>query len=193
MSFIQDKLYPLLPVPIQNIGISAFGYQWYKRRFSGIFDEEYKGFKERENFTQQQWLDYQTQQLRKLLLHSYNTVPYYKGTFSQSGISSNQLSKFEIGQLPLLPQLEKNTLRKRGKTELLSSIKEKGGSFYSSSGSTGTPTSILYSCNMHQKLSALYEARVRNWAGVTRYDARGMIGGRRVFPDGICKGSLLPL
>ena len=41
---------------------------------------------------------------------------------------------------------------------------------------------------MHQRWSAAFEARIRNWAGLTRFDSRGMIGGRRVVADGISKG-----
>ena len=41
---------------------------------------------------------------------------------------------------------------------------------------------------MHQQWSALFEARVRNWAGVTRNDARGMVGGRRILPGDKLKG-----
>jgi phenylacetate-CoA ligase len=41
---------------------------------------------------------------------------------------------------------------------------------------------------MHQKWSAAFEARIRNWAGISRFDARGMIGGRRVVNDGKSNG-----
>lgn len=187
MSFIQDKIYPRLPVPLQNVAISAFGYKWYKRRFGGIFNQEYKGFKEREAYTKDQWNQYQTQQLRKILLHAFNTVPYYNDSFTRVGLTATQLQHFNLNQIGRLPFLEKNTLREKGTSDILSSRPEAGGSFYSSSGSTGTPTRIMYSYNMHQRLSALYEARVRNWAGVTKNDARGMIGGRRVIADGVAK------
>ncbi len=62
------------------------------------------------------------------------------------------------------------------------------GSFFSSSGSTGTPTSIFFSKETHQKWSAAFEARIRNWAGVSRFDRRGMIGGRRVVTEAVSKG-----
>ncbi|MCY7423305.1 MAG: hypothetical protein LH478_16350 [Chitinophagaceae bacterium] len=187
MTFIQDNIYPRLPVFVQNIGISAFGFQWYLRRFGGIFKQEYAACKDREAFSVEQWKDYQTLQLRKLLLHSFNTVPYYNKSFTEAGFTEQQLQHFQIEQLSKLPLLEKDTLRNEGKTSLLSTTKEKGGTFFSSSGSTGTPTSILFSHAMHQRSSALYEARVRNWAGVSRFDPRGMIGGRRIIPAGDAK------
>jgi phenylacetate-CoA ligase len=187
VSFIQDRIYPILPVSLQNAAISAFGYKWYKRRFGGIFKEEYEGFKKREEYSKEQWYEYQTLQLRKMLLHSFNTVPYYKHAFTNAGFTTSKFEKFELTQLATLPILEKNTLREKGTSDLLSNKPEFGGSFYSSSGSTGTPTRIMYSYNMHQRLSAVYEARVRNWAGVSKDNARGMIGGRRVIANGVAR------
>ena len=188
MSFIQQKIYPLLPVPIQNIMISTFGYQWNRRRFGGVFSEEHLKFKAREIFTGQQWHDYQTSELRKLLVHAFTTVPYYNEKYKEAGFSLEDLKGFEPGDLARLPVLSKDDLRKLGTSRLLSSKKLTGRQFFSSSGSTGTPTKILFSNAMHQRWSAAFEARIRNWAGLTRFNSRGMIGGRRVVPDGPSKG-----
>ena len=51
MSKILDKVYSYLPVGLQNVVISIFGYLWQKRRFGGVFNEKLKEFKEREFFT----------------------------------------------------------------------------------------------------------------------------------------------
>ena len=177
-----------MPVSIQNIFISAYGLQWKRRRFGGIFFEEYKDFKSRENFDKYHWQDYQLVELRKLLVHAYENVPYYNTKYKEAGFSFNDLRKFELEDLKKLPILSKDELRKYGTSILLSSKREKGGRFFSSSGTTGTPTRILFSSRMHQKWSAAFEARIRNWAGLTRFNSRGMIGGRRVVPEGISKG-----
>jgi phenylacetate-CoA ligase len=187
MGFIQEKIYPHLPVGLQNLAISAFGYLWYKRRFGGIFESEYSKFKARESFTNEQWQQYQTGQLRKILVHAFDSVPHYTKSFIEAGLTKEKLEQLELHQLRELPILEKDVLREKGRSGLLSSMREKGGEFYSSSGSTGTPTDILYSHAMHQRLSALYEARVRNFAGVTKDEPRGMIGGRRIIPEGNAK------
>jgi phenylacetate-CoA ligase len=177
-----------MPVGVQNLMISAFGYYWKRRRFGGIFDLELRRFKERESFTPSQWQDYQVIELRKLLIHSFETVPFYNSLFKAHGFTSENLKKTELDDLSKFPVLTKEDLRKNGISSLLSSKKEKRGSFFSSSGSTGTPTRILFSELMHQRWSAAFEARIRNWAGVTHLDGRGMIGGRRIVPDGESKG-----
>lgn len=182
MSFFQQYIYPKLPLLLQNILISGYGYTLFNRRYNGIFEEEYKKAITRENFSKEQWCEYQTIELRKLLLHAFSTVPFYKHKYSAVGITAEDLATFELDDLPKLPFLEKDELRKFGKTTLLSSQLEKGGKYSASSGSTGTPVNILFSLNCYRKWIALYEARVRNWAGVNRNNTRGMIGGRRILP-----------
>jgi phenylacetate-CoA ligase len=164
--------------------ISGYGFMWKQRRYGGMFQEQLKEFKKREEYSLSQWRDYQTEELRKLLTHAYTTVPYYQRTFRQAGIDQNFIQRIELEDLSKLPVLEKETLRKVGTTELLSSKREKGGEFFTSSGSTGTPVKILFSEPMHQKWRAAFEARIYNWAGITRNDGRGMIGGRLVVPGG---------
>lgn len=184
MGFWQNSIYPHLPVFVQNWAITAYGYAWRERRFGGIFDTELNGFKDREIFSDLQWKDYQTVQLRKLLTHAFETVPFYKQQFTDLGFSGSQFNKFELEDLQNIPHLTKDDLRCFGKTTLLSTLPEKDGQFFSSSGSTGTPTQILFSRAMHQRWSAGFEARIRHWAGVDRHTPRGMIGGRRVVANG---------
>lgn len=179
---LSDIIYPILPIFLQNTGFSIYGRIWQNRRFGGIFDEELGKYIDRESYTAAQWEAYQTVQLRKLLLHAYETVPFYKAKYKNHGITSAVLSSFELEDLSKLPYLTKEELRKYGKSSLVSVKREQGGQFFSSSGSTGTPTSILYSRPFHQRWSAAFEARIRYWAGVNRHTARGMIGGRLVVP-----------
>lgn len=176
---IYSNLYFKAPVLIQNIAISLYGLYWKKRRFGGDFEKEFELFRSRNSFSKQQWYEYQEKELRKLLVHSFTNVPFYKKKYTDAGFSLGDFQIFKLRDLNKLPFLEKEELRQFGKTKLLSNTKNKGD-FYSSSGSTGTPTSIYYSREFHQKWSAAFEVRIREWAGVSRYTPRGMIGGRKI-------------
>lgn len=163
--------------------ISGYGYQWKKRRFGGVFPAAYKAAKDREGFSKEKWLDYQNEQLRKIVLHTYKHVPFYKRKFHEARLSSGELTKINSDSLHHLPVIIKDELRQFGTSTLLSSVRERRGQFFASSGSTGTPARILFSHAMHQRWFALFEARVRNWAGVNSFIPRGMIGGRRIIGD----------
>ncbi len=175
-------IYDSSPLFVQNFLISAYGYYWKNRRFGGNFKKQVLEFKSREKFSNEEWTKYQTLELRKLLIHSFETVPYYNSLYKDCGFKKKDFLKFTIKDIKELPYLEKEALRKYGTSSLLSS-KRSRGKFYSSSGSTGTPTSIFLSKDVHRKWSALYEARVRNWAGVHYKMRRGMIGGREILKD----------
>ena len=184
------KIYSLLPVFFQNILISFYGFFWNKRRFGGIFEDELIKFKAREYFTTNEWLEYQDCKLKKLLIHAYINVPYYRNKFDSIDLKLPDLECFKLDDLHKIPFLDKNDLRVYGSSTLLSQVQEEGCEFYSSSGTTGTPTRILFSKKMHQRWSAVFESRIRNWAGLSIKNPRGMIGGRRVVVGSKINGPL---
>lgn len=183
MSKILDKVYSYLPVPLQNVAISIFGYLWKKRRFGGVFHEQINFFKAHEQFDSQKWNDLVNTELIKIVVFAFENVPYYTQLFLNAGWTLERLKTISKNNLNQLPFLEKDALRKFGQTDLMAKNYDKNGSYYSSSGSTGTPTKIYISKKMHQRWSAAFEVRIRNWAGVNNKTPRGMIGGRRVLPS----------
>lgn len=170
------------PVWFQNLAISIFGYFWKKRRFGKDFDVEVEKFVKRENFTSSEWTEYQTNELRKILLNAFDNVPFYTEKYTKAGLTRNDLMNISLDTISKIPPLEKEELRSFGKSTLLSKKLDKSGRFYSSSGSTGKPVSVFLSKSAHQFWTAGYEARVKNWAGVSKEMRRGMIGGRRILP-----------
>jgi phenylacetate-CoA ligase len=188
MAGIKERVYNLLPFELQNLAISWFGFFWRKRRFGGIFEKELEQYLLRDKYTAIQWENYQNDKLREVLLWAFDTVPYYRNSFREAGLSRLDLEGLTIHNMDRIPVLSKQDLRNFCKTTLISEKPEQGGEFFATSGSTGTPSSILYSPDMHQRWSAAFECRGRYWAGVSRFHSRGMIGGRRVVTEGIDKG-----
>lgn len=164
--------------------VSTYGLRWKQRRFGGIFEAELASFRDREQFSKDEWQAYVSARFRQLIVHAYDTVPFYRESIAKRGLRRADLEKMELSAIDRLPLLDKNDLRQYGISRLVSSVRERHGHFFSSSGSTGTPTQILFSFPMHQRWSAAFESRIRHWAGVDRFTPRGMIGGRRVVPDG---------
>ncbi|WP_347175231.1 phenylacetate--CoA ligase family protein [Polaribacter uvawellassae] len=186
MHKVINTIFFKLPILLQNGLISLYGYYWKNRRLGKVFKNEIKFWKDRENFTKEDWKLHQTKGLRALLIHAFTTVPFYRELYSEKGFTLKDFENFELTDLHKLPYLEKEALRKYGDTTLLSEKKKKG-KFYSSSGSTGTPVKIFITKEFHQKWNAAYEVRVRNWAGVNYRMARGMIGGRKVVKNATSK------
>ena len=180
-----EAIYHKLPFFFQNLAISAFGYYWFNRRFGGVFKQELSATKRRAFLSAHEWKNWQEQSLRRLLRHAFQQVPYYRDLLKKMGLTEEVLAHFEIEHLPTLPILEKAIFREGCTSDFLSRTLEDNGTFLHTSGSTGTPLQIRYSLRMQQQYAAIYEANVRNWAGVNWKTPRGVIGGRRVVPDGI--------
>lgn len=188
MTINTEKIYHTLPVMLQNIGISMFGYYYYNRRFGKCFKNELQACKERAYFTSAEWNKWQENELRSILVHAFNTVPYYREKFSELGINFDQLKNFSINNIASLPLLEKITFRLLCDSKMMSEKPGIKSTYLYTSGSTGTPLKIRYSLNMQQKYAAIYENYVRNWAGVNYLMPRGVIGGRRILKEGISRG-----
>jgi phenylacetate-CoA ligase len=174
-------IYNYLPPILQDIALSVYGIYWKNRRFGGNFKKYVSDFNNREFYSEEQWQDYQSKELQKVLKHAFSNVPYYNKRFIQCGIGVKELEEFSIDRMNELPMLTKEDLRKFGQTELMANNFDRKGGFLNSSGSTGTPVSIYYSYDLHRKWNALCESRMRSWAGINYEMPRAMIGGRKIL------------
>lgn len=179
-----DSLYTKLPVMAQHAAVSAYGAIWKHRRYGGDFKKKLKEFQSRDNFSADQWREYQTCELRRLLIHSYQNVPYYKDIFSKDHIDEDQLRTFNLEDLAQLPLLEKARIRSTPDQFVSKNADSHKMHSYLTSGTTGTPLTILSSTETDRSVQAAYEARVRKWAGLNNKMSRAMIGGRLVVPHG---------
>jgi phenylacetate-CoA ligase len=176
-----NDIYHKLPHQLQNVFISGYGYFWRNRRLGDHFSNAYKQFEKHKYFNKSDWDTFQTLELRKLLLHAKRNVPYYTELFESIQLKDIDIQNFELSSLKDIPKLSKDTFRRLGKSKLMSKSFDRRGDFLSSSGSTGTPVSIYFSYQFHQKWNALMESRVRNPAGVSIFQSRAMIGGRQIM------------
>jgi phenylacetate-CoA ligase len=94
MSF--SNLYFKAPVFIQNIAMSLYGLYWKKRRFGGVFKKEVELFRSRNSFSKQQWYEYQEKELKKLLVHAFTNVPFYKKKYTNAGFSLEDFQTFKL-------------------------------------------------------------------------------------------------
>lgn len=177
-----EQVYRVSPPWLQNVGVTLFGLSWRLRRFGPGFRRALREAKERETFDSSQWRDYQTNQLRRLLLSASENVPYYRERYRKLGVMERDLRNFSLEDLPSLPLVSKQDIRPNA--EAFVSRNARRMHRYLTSGSTGTPLTVYMSPRTRRRWEGLYEARCRNWAGVNRTMRRAMIGGRLVVPKG---------
>lgn len=182
-----NTIYKKSPIFLQHLMVSSYGYYWKRLRFGKAFQSEYRGFCQREFFSQAEWEHYTTLRLRALLLSAFQTVPYYKKAW-QGIVTLEQLQTFTLKDLPSLPPLDKSIARDDPQSLLIGGKPLKNHKVFHTSGSTGTPIATYWLPEELQRSLALREARSCKFAGVSYTMPRATFSGRLVEPNPQSKG-----
>ena len=134
---------------------------------------------ERERWTQEQWTFWCKERLRLLLCRAATQVPYYRQLWADRR-SRGDNSPWE--NLENWPILDKESLRRQPRLFVAGDSERSRLTETHTSGSTGTPLTLWTTRCDEQSWYALFEARCRNWYGVSRRDRWAILGGQMVCP-----------
>lgn len=176
MAGLGERIYMGSPIWAQQAAVAAYGWWWYKRRFSAHFHRFVTEFRSRDDWTKDQFRAYQDLRFSGILTCAWRS-PYYRQAFLDAGLNGQHIS---LEDLRLLPFLSKETLRLKARELVVEGPMPSGTMIQKTSGTTGTPTEIYYSPQFHALELAVPEARNLNWAGVRYSDRRVMFGVRKV-------------
>jgi phenylacetate-CoA ligase len=173
------SVYPYLPVPLQNAGISMYGHVYKWERFGAEFAPTLAAFASRDRWSVDRMRSYLDDTLRGVL-RAAAAAPYYRAEWQKAGIEIGDLSTISVDTLHRLPLLAKDSLRR---DPLAFVAEQRGGQrllSYHSSGSTGTPIRAICTRAGQQRFAAAREARSYRWAGTSILRPRAMIGGQPI-------------
>ncbi len=178
----QDALYARLPVRLQNVAISAYGYTWRNLRQGGDFPRFREGFLERDGFSFEQWHDWQTDQIRAALRIAWE-APFYQRAWKRIDLAPSDFASFRPEDLSRLIPLDKEEIRRAPLDFCPRGQPGKGSSAWYTSGSTGTPLTVYMSRDDFRRGLAMRDARYDSYLGVNHTMPHATIRGRVVVPD----------
>ncbi len=173
-----ERIYRWLPVWTQNLLVSIYGRYWHWARFGGNYQQHEDSYRQREGFSDDEWEAWQKKRLKDLVGICVRHVPYYKKAWSQETWQAALK-----GELSALPLLEKTALRQDSGQFLRQDQKPLIKFPFHTSGSTGTPISVVYTLSELRNSLALREVRSANWAGVSFDEPRATFSGRIIEHD----------
>jgi phenylacetate-CoA ligase len=162
MSPLLKRLYDASPVVVQNVLLSAFSARLRRQRYGGRFSEFVALLEESQWWEPERMRRWQVEQLRRVLVHAGEHVPYYRELFRDRGFDPARFEALE--QLRLLPVLSRDVVKHRI-SDLTSG--DSGGLRLSeghTSGTTGSPITLLYDDDMIAMNYAVMDRQYR-WAG----------------------------
>jgi phenylacetate-CoA ligase len=155
-----DRIYSLLPVPLQNLAFSLWGLEVKRLRYGPYFTRALRFLKSSEWWPRTQMQAYQDTKLREVIADAYENVPYYRHIFRSHGIKPQHVQRQE--DLKNLPILSKGEVRARSRDLMNRRLREGGLHVNRTSGTTGSPLEVYVT----------REAMQFQWAVAWRHRAR---------------------
>lgn len=177
-----DRMYAMSPVWAQQLGVSAYGWYWARRRLGPAFEKTWREYLEREKWPADRMKEFIEEQLRRQVQRAYHEVPYYRRAFREHGLSEDLINRFTSSRISQLPLLEKSVVRANPAILLREGVAKSPPAAFSTSGTTGTPIKVFIDSATHQHNIGVREARSFRWAGTSIREPRSAIGGRMIIP-----------
>jgi len=111
------QVYSKLPVGLQNVACTLAGIQMRRSRYNRSFYRALRFLEDSQRWPLDRQRMHQDEQLRRVIKHAYESVPYYRETMDERKLCPDDIRT--VDDLPKLPILNKSVVRARV-TDLLS-------------------------------------------------------------------------
>ena len=175
----KQHIYSKLPYSLKTLASSAWGYYLRYSRYGSETERLVEETLERDRWSRQHWTTWREERLAFILHHAATTVPYYRDQWHQRRKQGDR-SSWEL--LENWPKLDKAVVRESPRQFISSKVSGKHLYVDHTSGTTGKPTLIFISHKKAREWFAIYEARIRRWAGLDYHERWGIFGGQKVIP-----------
>lgn len=135
MSDWQERIYRHLPVFVQNAVCSIHGASQRTLRYGGAFRELLDWLEESQWWPAEKILQYQEEQLQRIVRHAYDTVLYYGRVFDERKLKPADIRSIE--DLPKLPITTKEDVRNHRDEMVSRKFRRRDLEFVHTSGTSG--------------------------------------------------------
>ncbi len=129
------SIYNRLPIFAQNFACFIEGSKIKKNRYGQLFWKKLEEYEERDVWSYERKCEYRDAQIRKMVRHCYDTVPYYHGLFDEGGINPDCIRCLD--DLKVIPILSKDIVNKNPELFLSTEISRDKMLTAHTSGTTG--------------------------------------------------------
>lgn len=176
---IAQKFYNAAPQSIQTLILNGYALKIHRERYGRDFMKACHELSRTQYFGKQEIENYQNALIKKLIAHSYESVPFYREQFQSRGLRPKDVETVDdLKKLPILTKemVKKNTMR------LISTRHRRRNLVRGhTSGTTGSPLDVCWDKNTCVYTNAV-DWRQKNWAGVRYRDRIALVLGRTVVP-----------
>jgi len=145
----------------------------------GTFIHAYTLLRESQWWGKEKLEEYQLRELKKLLIHAFENVPYYTKLFNKINLKPEDINSFQ--DLQKIPYLTKEIVRKNLKTLKATNYPEHRFEDISTGGSTGQPLRFYVEKGYWRSRLLAYGIIQRKWTGRSFFDKCLSLTGKTHF------------
>lgn len=176
---VVEALYGRAPVWAQNLALSCYGAHLYRLRYGAVQRACLQSLLQTQWQSAHELREFQNQAFIDLVRHAFAHVPFYRAFYAEHGVRHQDIQSLDdIGKLPFVT---KEMVRLKGATFLSETVRRANLTTISTSGTTGTPLSLLFERSAIEKNYAFF-ARALNWGGVSVGERSATFAGRPIVP-----------
>src|ERR1700733_11902174 len=102
-SVLVEQLYPRLPVFLQNAACWYYGAKEARVRSGRAFEQRLEELLASEKWSASEIEAYQNEQLRRIIHHAYESVPYYRERWKSLKLAPKDIQcREDLAKLPIL-------------------------------------------------------------------------------------------
>jgi phenylacetate-CoA ligase len=171
------QVYHRLPAPARSVvaGVRGRYLSWW--RYGPDTERLVEEAREREHWPQARWQHFQEERLAEVLWRAAREVPYYEEQWAARRRRGDASSVEHLANWPIL---EKEPLRADSRRFLAKNCNPSTMFHEHTSGTSGTSLDLWWSRDTVRQWYALFEARTRQWYGVSRQHRWAILGGQLV-------------
>lgn len=172
-------LYNRLPVVLQNIAVTAKGFQIQRRRYGKLFEKQYDRFQQQLKWPYERKCGYRDRKIAEMVEYCYKYVPFYKKIFDENGINYQSIKTLD--DLKNIPLINKKIVKSNFNELISTEYDRRKMILMHTSGSTGAGFQFY----MTPEMDAAHWANGWTWyksIGIKRSDWNGVFTGQSIVP-----------
>lgn len=177
-----ETIYHALPLALQNLLVSIKGFQLQHVRKSGDYSSYRRAIRERTHWSQQQFLDYQLQQLKIIVEYARKNTQHFQRLCNELQINSESIDS--LADVRKLPVLQRREITRNPDDFVAGSIPEKQRRTVHTTGTSGSPLKVICDGDARQQNYAFFDQYLSS-IGIN-IEARHIIIGGRVLMSPDC-------
>lgn len=174
-----EKIYQNSPILLQNCMISTYGWKLARLRYGGQHKRYLEELLRTQHASESELKALQDENLRLLIRHCYENVPYYSLLLRELKLTPNDFRG--VNDLRKLPLLQKETVRKQPELFQARNYSNSRCEVVNTSGTTGTTLQIRVDVEGRRRNYAFFN-RLKLWADVNTSARNATFGGRTIVP-----------